>query len=91
MCFLNLTLYSQTSAFLDYIVIRKNLVQVMKFTMVQKRGAERGVVTFQSVSEVMGLPSKSQKFHKIKDRGLSMAFHNIQSIQKRKAERGATF
>ena len=87
MCFLDLTLCSQTSAFLDYIVIRKNLAQVVKFTMVQKRGA----VTFQSVSEVMGLTSKSQKFHKIKDRGLSMAFHNIPSIQKREAERGATF
>ena len=34
MSFLNLTQHSQTSAFLDHIVIRKNLVQIMKFTKV---------------------------------------------------------
>ena len=87
MCFLNMTLHSQTSAFLDHIVIRKNLVQVVKFTKVQKRGA----VTFQLVSEVRGLPSKLQKFHKIEGRGLPMAFHNLQSVQKRGVERGAPF
>ena len=89
MCFSDLSLHSQTNAFLDHIVIRKNLVQVVKFTKVQKRGAERGAVTFQLVSEVRGLPSKSQKFHKIEGRGLPMAFHNLQNIQKRGAERGA--
>ena len=91
MCFLDMTQHSQTIAFLDHIVIRKNLVQIVKFTKVQKRGAERGAVTFQLVSEVRGLPSKLQKFHKIQGRGLPMAFHNLQSVQKRGAERGAPF
>ena len=91
MSFLNMSLHSQTSAFLEYIVIRKNLVQIVKFTKVQKRGAERGAIAFQSVSEVRVVPSKSRKFHKIKARGLPMAFHNLQSIQKRGAERGAPF
>ena len=75
--FLNLNQHSQTSAFLDHIVIRKNLVQIVKFTKVQKMGAERGAVTFQLVSEVRGLPSKSQKIHKIEGRGLPMASHNL--------------
>ena len=56
-----------------------------------KKGAERGAVTFQLVSEVRGLLPKSQKFHKIEGRGLPMAFHNLQSVQKRGAEKGAQF
>ena len=54
-------------------------------------GAKKGAIAFQSVSEVRVLPSKSRKFHKIKARGLPMAFHNLQSIQKRGAERSAPF
>ena len=54
-------------------------------------GVKKGAVTFQLVSEVRELPPKSQKFHKIEGRGLPMAFHNLQSVQKRVAERGAQF
>ena len=54
-------------------------------------GVKKGAVTFELVSEVRGLPTKSQKFYKIEGRGLPMAFHNLQSVQKRGAERGAQF
>ena len=56
-----------------------------------KKRAERGAVTFQLVSEVRGLPSKSPKFHKNEGRGFPMAFHKLQSVQKTGAERGAQF
>ena len=42
MCFLNLTQHSQTNAFLEHIVIRTNLAQIVKFTKVQKMRVERG-------------------------------------------------
>ena len=87
MCFLNLTQHSQTSAFLDHIVIKKKFSSDCEVY----EGVKKGGVNFQLVSEVRELPPKSQKFHKIEGRGLPMAFHNLQSVQKRGAERGAQF